>query len=159
MNLQPTRLGAQALGGLTFGAGFALIAYCPGTGAEGARPANKSRSRGSWQSIGMPLGKTSAENAEKGELEKLHAAGVVFAGCEKTLSRMKIDNKELVEFSTAVDSGVAEVIRKTNRRLRLHQERRLSRALPGSCSPAAALRASCWRRSALAPRLKTNREC
>jgi uncharacterized protein len=33
LHLQPTRLGAQALGGLIFGAGFALIAYCPGTGA------------------------------------------------------------------------------------------------------------------------------
>lgn len=33
LHLQPTRLGAQAIGGLIFGAGFALIAYCPGTGA------------------------------------------------------------------------------------------------------------------------------
>lgn len=33
LHLQPTRLAAQALGGLLFGAGFALIAYCPGTGA------------------------------------------------------------------------------------------------------------------------------
>jgi uncharacterized protein len=63
--------------------------------------------------IGILLGKTSAENAElKSKLEKLHAAGVVFAGCENTLSRMKIDKKDLVEFATTVDSGVAEVIRK-----------------------------------------------
>jgi hypothetical protein len=33
VHLQPTRLGAQTIGGLLFGAGFALIAYCPGTGA------------------------------------------------------------------------------------------------------------------------------
>jgi uncharacterized protein len=33
LHLQPTRLGAQGIGGLIFGAGFALIAYCPGTGA------------------------------------------------------------------------------------------------------------------------------
>ena len=33
LHLQPTRLGAQSIGGLIFGAGFALIAYCPGTGA------------------------------------------------------------------------------------------------------------------------------
>ena len=32
-HLQPTRIGAQTIGGLLFGAGFALIAYCPGTGA------------------------------------------------------------------------------------------------------------------------------
>ena len=33
LHLQPTRIGAQLIGGLIFGAGFALIAYCPGTGA------------------------------------------------------------------------------------------------------------------------------
>ena len=33
LHLQPTRIGAQIIGGLLFGAGFALIAYCPGTGA------------------------------------------------------------------------------------------------------------------------------
>lgn len=33
LHLQPTRLGAQIIGGTLFGIGFALIAYCPGTGA------------------------------------------------------------------------------------------------------------------------------
>ncbi len=33
LHLIPTRLGAQTIGGLLFGSGFALIAYCPGTGA------------------------------------------------------------------------------------------------------------------------------
>lgn len=33
LHLQPTRIGAQIIGGSIFGAGFALIAYCPGTGA------------------------------------------------------------------------------------------------------------------------------
>ena len=33
LHLQPTRIAAQTFGGLIFGAGFALIAYCPGTGA------------------------------------------------------------------------------------------------------------------------------
>jgi hypothetical protein len=33
LHLQATRIGAQIIGGLCFGAGFALIAYCPGTGA------------------------------------------------------------------------------------------------------------------------------
>ena len=33
LHLQPTRLGAQIIGGSLFGVGFALIAYCPGTGA------------------------------------------------------------------------------------------------------------------------------
>jgi uncharacterized protein len=33
LDLQPTRIGAQVIGGGLFGFGFALIAYCPGTGA------------------------------------------------------------------------------------------------------------------------------
>jgi len=33
LSLQPTRIGAQLIGGSLFGIGFALIAYCPGTGA------------------------------------------------------------------------------------------------------------------------------
>lgn len=31
LHLKPTRIGANVLGGLIFGAGFALIGYCPGT--------------------------------------------------------------------------------------------------------------------------------
>lgn len=33
LHLKPIRIGAQTIGGLLFGAGFALLAYCPGTGA------------------------------------------------------------------------------------------------------------------------------
>lgn len=63
--------------------------------------------------LGMLLAKTSAENAElKAKLEKLHADGVVFAACENTMKREKIETKDLVELSTTVDSGVSEVIRK-----------------------------------------------
>ena len=63
--------------------------------------------------IGLVLGKTTTDSAElKARLERLHADGVVFAGCENTLARMKIDRKELVSFATTVPSGVAEVIRK-----------------------------------------------
>ena len=63
--------------------------------------------------VGMLLAKTSAEDAEiKAKLEKLHADGVVFAACENTMKREKIEKKDLVELSTTVDSGVSEVIRK-----------------------------------------------
>lgn len=33
LHLKPTKIGAQMIGGSLFGAGFALLAYCPGTGA------------------------------------------------------------------------------------------------------------------------------
>lgn len=33
LHIKPTRLGPNILGGLVFGAGFALIGYCPGTAA------------------------------------------------------------------------------------------------------------------------------
>ncbi len=41
LHLRPTKIGAQIIGGLLFGAGFALMAYCPGTGAAGL-------GQGSW---------------------------------------------------------------------------------------------------------------
>ena len=45
-------------------------------------------------------------------LKKLADEKVVFAACENTMKRKGIDRKDLFEFSTPVDSGVAEVIRK-----------------------------------------------
>lgn len=33
LHLKPTRVGANVIGGLIFGAGFALMGYCPGTAA------------------------------------------------------------------------------------------------------------------------------
>lgn len=44
LHLQPTRIGAQIIGGSLFGAGFALIAYCPGTGTAAL-------GQGSWDVI------------------------------------------------------------------------------------------------------------
>ena len=41
LHIRPTKIGAQIIGGLLFGVGFALIAYCPGTGAAGL-------GQGSW---------------------------------------------------------------------------------------------------------------
>jgi uncharacterized protein len=63
--------------------------------------------------VGMLLAKTAAEHAElKTKLDQLQAAGVVFAACENTMRREKLEKKDLVELSTTVDSGVSEVIRK-----------------------------------------------
>ncbi|MBA3239288.1 MAG: YeeE/YedE family protein [Parachlamydiaceae bacterium] len=33
LHIKPTQLGANIIGGVMFGVGFALLAYCPGTGA------------------------------------------------------------------------------------------------------------------------------
>ena len=63
--------------------------------------------------VGMLLAKTSAGNAElKAKLEKLHADAVVFAVCENTMKREKLEKKDLVELTTTVPSGVSEVVRK-----------------------------------------------
>lgn len=53
LHLKPTRLGANIVGGLIFGAGFALIGYCPGTAATAL-------GQGNWDAIfgmsGMVVG-------------------------------------------------------------------------------------------------------
>lgn len=42
--IKPTRLGANIIGGLLFGAGFALMGYCPGTAAAAL-------GQGSWDAL------------------------------------------------------------------------------------------------------------
>jgi len=49
LHLKPTRLGANIIGGLIFGAGFALIGYCPGTAATAL-------GQGNWDAIFGMLG-------------------------------------------------------------------------------------------------------
>ena len=44
LHLKPTKLGPNIMGGLLFGAGFALIGYCPGTGAAAL-------GQGSWDAL------------------------------------------------------------------------------------------------------------
>ena len=44
LHLKPTRIGANALGGLCFGAGFGLLGYCPGTAAAAL-------GQGSWDAL------------------------------------------------------------------------------------------------------------
>jgi len=56
------------------------------------------------------LQKAGNESAER--MRKLADAGVVFAACENTMKRKNLDKADLVTFSTTVDSGVAEVVRR-----------------------------------------------
>ncbi len=44
LHIKPTKLGPNIIGGLLFGAGFALIGYCPGTGAAAL-------GQGSWDAL------------------------------------------------------------------------------------------------------------
>ncbi len=44
LHLKPTQLGANTIGGLLFGAGFALLGYCPGTAAAAL-------GQGSWDAL------------------------------------------------------------------------------------------------------------
>lgn len=44
LHIKPTRLGANIIGGLLFGAGFALMGYCPGTAAVAL-------GQGSWDAL------------------------------------------------------------------------------------------------------------
>ena len=63
--------------------------------------------------LGLLLAKNAVQNAEmKEKLTKLHSDGVVFAACENTMRRDKVEKKDLVEQATTVDSGIGEVIRK-----------------------------------------------
>jgi len=44
LHIKPTKLGPNIIGGLLFGAGFALMGYCPGTGAAAL-------GQGSWDAL------------------------------------------------------------------------------------------------------------
>lgn len=44
LHIKPTRIGANVIGGLLFGAGFALMGYCPGTSAAAL-------GQGSWDTL------------------------------------------------------------------------------------------------------------
>jgi hypothetical protein len=44
LHIKPTRIGANIIGGLMFGAGFALVGYCPGTAAAAL-------GQGSWDAL------------------------------------------------------------------------------------------------------------
>lgn len=45
-------------------------------------------------------------------MQELAGSSVVFAACENTMRIMSLIKADLAAFSTAVDSGVAEVVRR-----------------------------------------------
>jgi uncharacterized protein len=54
--------------------------------------------------------KTNADYAER--LKEAADKGVVLAACQNTMRNMKVKSEDLFPFSTEVDSGVAELVRK-----------------------------------------------
>ena len=70
LHLKPTRIGPNVIGGLIFGAGFALIGYCPGTVAAALGQGNFD---GLFAMAGLMLGSfiyAEASKKLKGSVEK-----------------------------------------------------------------------------------------
>ena len=66
LHIKPTRYAANVIGGILFGVGFALLGYCPGTGAAAL-------GQGNWDAIAGVLG--------------LMAGSYLFAECSAWLGR------------------------------------------------------------------------
>ena len=63
LHVKPTRYAANAIGGLIFGVGFALAAYCPGTGAAALGQGNLDAIA---VMVGMVAGSTSSPKCPLG---------------------------------------------------------------------------------------------
>jgi intracellular sulfur oxidation DsrE/DsrF family protein len=46
------------------------------------------------------------------QLQKAHDSGVVLAACQNSMRQRKIKSEDIFSFSTEVDSGAAELVRK-----------------------------------------------
>ncbi len=77
LQLKPTRYAANILGGLVFGIGFALLGYCPGTGAAALAQGNLDAIAGVlgllagsylFALVSVPLGRTVGKWGDRGEL-------------------------------------------------------------------------------------------
>lgn len=88
LHLKPTRYAANVLGGLVFGVGFALIGYCPGTGAAAL-------GQGNYDAIGGVLGLMA------GSYLYAEASARLSRSVEKWGDRGKLTLPEMVGTSTA----------------------------------------------------------
>jgi uncharacterized membrane protein YedE/YeeE len=87
LHLKPTRYAANVLGGLLFGVGFALIGYCPGTGAAAL-------GQGNYDAIGGVLGLMA------GSYLYAEASAALSRSVEKWGDRGKLTLPEMVGIST-----------------------------------------------------------
>ena len=83
LHIKPTRYAANILGGLLFGVGFALMGYCPGTGAAALGQGNYDAIAGSsgyWQGHTLRRGSRSRPRRDLGKcgcrVFALHAMGL-----------------------------------------------------------------------------------
>jgi uncharacterized membrane protein YedE/YeeE len=83
LHLKPTRYAANVFGGLLFGVGFALIGYCPGTGAAAL-------GQGNYDALGGVLGLMA------GSYLYAEASGALARSVEKWGDRGKLILPELV---------------------------------------------------------------
>jgi uncharacterized membrane protein YedE/YeeE len=82
LHIKPTRYAANVIGGLVFGVGFALIGYCPGTGAAAL-------GQGNYDAIGGVLGLIA------GSYLYAEASGALSQSVEKWGDRGKLTLPEL----------------------------------------------------------------
>ena len=86
LHIKPTRYAANIIGGLLFGIGFALIGYCPGTGAAAL-------GQGNWDAVFGIVGLMA------GSYLYAEASGVLGNTVEKWGDRGKLMLPELVKMS------------------------------------------------------------
>ncbi|MEX0614024.1 MAG: YeeE/YedE thiosulfate transporter family protein [Pirellulales bacterium] len=87
LHLKPTRYAANVLGGLLFGVGFALIGYCPGTGAAAL-------GQGNYDALGGVVGLMA------GSYLYAEASAALSRSVEKWGDRGKLTLPEMVGTST-----------------------------------------------------------
>lgn len=83
LHIKPTRYGANIIGGLIFGVGFALLGYCPGTGAAAL-------GQGNWDAIAGIVG------LMVGSYVYAEASGALGKSVEKWGDQGKLTLPELV---------------------------------------------------------------
>jgi uncharacterized membrane protein YedE/YeeE len=109
LHLKPTRYAANVLGGLIFGVGFALLGYCPGTGAAALGQGNYDAiagiiglMAGSYiyaESSGL-LGKTVQKWGDRGKLMLPELVRVSVATCVVVMASLLVVVLVVLERST-----------------------------------------------------------
>jgi uncharacterized membrane protein YedE/YeeE len=99
LHVKPTRYAANVLGGLIFGVGFALLGYCPGTGAAAVGQGNFDATAGVlglmagsylYAELSGVLGKTVMKWGDRGKLMLPELVRVSVATCVLVLAPLLV---------------------------------------------------------------------